>query len=611
MLRKVLLPSILLILGYGFWISPDFKEIAAGVAIFLFGMLSLEEGFKVFTGGLLEKLLRRTTDKLWKSISFGVLSTTIMQSSSLVSVITISFLSAGLIDLAGGIGIIFGANLGTTTGAWLVAGLGLKVKISAYAMPMLVFGIVLIFQGSKNLKGIGYVLSGLGFLFLGIHHMKEGFEAFKDAIDLAAYAIPGLAGLAVFTLIGIFATVVMQSSHATLVLIITALAAHQITYDNALALAIGANVGTTITAILGAMSARIEGKRLAAAHLIFNIVTGAIALIFMKYFLLAVDGISAQVGIAADNYTLKLAVFHTLFNLTGLMVMVPFTGLLVRTLERWLKAEIKDVQHPLYLNDAVLGMPDACMRAAGSEIRNILSKAVDLIAQTVGLQVESLHSTQKLKALVDAAANVPELDVDAVYEGQIKGLHSAVIAFIARAAGASWAGGTDGLYRLRLSSRNVVEAVKAAKHLQKNLIRHVNSENEDVRRRYRALRIQVGSLLRDVSRISAETDPALALLSIDGMKVGVEEADARMNSRLDSLIREDRITPMVATSLMNDSGYVYELGNALIATLEGLYTVGAEPLVRENLSMRLEDQAIADVATADIRFGGPDIEEDV
>ena len=185
-------------LAYGFWISPNFKEIAAGVAIFLFGMLSLEEGFKAFTGGLLERLLRRTTDSMWKSLRFGVVSTTLMQSSSLVSVITISFLSAGLISLAAGIGIIFGANLGTTTGAWLIAGFGLKVKISAYAMPMLVFGIILVFQKSRSLKGIGYILAGLGFLFLGIHHMKEGFEAFRDTIDLTAFAVTGYPGIFLF-----------------------------------------------------------------------------------------------------------------------------------------------------------------------------------------------------------------------------------------------------------------------------------------------------------------------------------------------------------------------------------------------------------------------------
>jgi phosphate:Na+ symporter len=224
-LKKLLLPVILIILAYGFWISPDFKEISAGVAVFLFGMLSLEQGFKAFTGGILEKILKKSTNRTWKSLLFGITSTTIMQSSSLVSVITISFLGAGLIGLVEGLGIIFGANIGTTTGAWLVAGFGLKVKISAYAMPMLVFGIILVFQKHVHWKGLGYILAGLGFLFLGIHYMKEGFEAFKDSIDLKAYAMTGFAGLAIFTGIGVFATVVMQSSHATLVLIITALAA--------------------------------------------------------------------------------------------------------------------------------------------------------------------------------------------------------------------------------------------------------------------------------------------------------------------------------------------------------------------------------------------------
>jgi len=206
MLKKILIPTIFMILGYGFWVSPNFKEIAAGVAIFLFGMLALEEGFKAFTGGTLEKILRKTTDKLWKSLSFGIATTTVMQSSSLVSVITISFLSAGLITLTQGIGIIFGANLGTTTGAWIIAGFGIKVDIAAYAMPMLVFGVILVFQKNKTLNGIGYVLAGLGFLFLGIAYMKTGFETIGQSVNLAEFSMPGFNGLLVYTTIGILAT---------------------------------------------------------------------------------------------------------------------------------------------------------------------------------------------------------------------------------------------------------------------------------------------------------------------------------------------------------------------------------------------------------------------
>lgn len=611
MLRKVLLPSVLIVLAYGFWLSPDFKEIAAGVAIFLFGMLSLEEGFKVFTGGVLEKLLRRTTDRLYKSLTFGVVTTTIMQSSSLVSVITISFLSAGLLGLSEGIGIIFGANLGTTTGAWLVAGFGLKVKISAYAMPMLVFGVVLLFQRAKTLKGIGYVLAGLGFLFLGIHHMKEGFEAFKDSIDLAAYGMTGPAGLLVFTGIGVFATVVMQSSHATLVLIITALAAGQISYDNALALAVGANVGTTITAILGALSAKVPGRRLAAAHLIFNVVTGALAIILMGPFILTVDWVSTHIGIREDDYTLKLAVFHTLFNLLGLMLMVPLIGPLVRTLERLIPNEAEDVARPKYLNDAVIGMPDAAARVVRQEVQNLLSKAVSLIAETVGASAAQLSAQGSPPQGLDDASGVPELDVDSAYQAQIKTLHSEIIAFIARAAGGSWSGGTDNLYRLRLSSRNVVEAVKAAKHLHKNLLRYSAIDNAAVRHRYETLRLHVVSLLQEVSRISAQEDPALALLMVDGMKVGIEQRDTEMNETLDRFIREDRISAMTASSLMNDSGYVRELGHALVTTLEGLFVADLPDEARDEYSLRLGDNMIQEVATADLAAEQTEREEGV
>lgn len=152
-LRAVVLAIVLGILAWGFWQSGDFTEIAAGVAIFLFGMMSLEQGFRTFTGGTLETLLEASTNRLWKSVGFGIASTTLMQSSTLVSLVTISFVSAQMIPLAAGIGVVLGTNLGTTTGAWLIAGLGLRVNISAYAMPLLVFAIVLMFQRGKMAKG--------------------------------------------------------------------------------------------------------------------------------------------------------------------------------------------------------------------------------------------------------------------------------------------------------------------------------------------------------------------------------------------------------------------------------------------------------------------------
>ncbi len=555
MLKRIILPVIFVILTYGFWISPDFKEIAAGVSIFLFGMLFLEEGFRAFTGGLLERLLKATTDRLWKSVVFGIATTTVMQSSSLVSVITISFLSAGLIWLYAGIGIIFGANIGTTTGAWLVAGLGLKVKISAYAMPMLVFGIILVFQKSKNLKGVGYILAGLGFLFLGIHHMKEGFEAFKETIDLAEYAMPGLKGLVVFSLIGVFATVVMQSSHATLVLIITALAAGQITYENALALAIGANIGTTITAILGAMSANYQGKRLAAAHLIFNLTTGAIAIIFIGQFVWAVDAVSIRVGIASDDYTLKLAVFHTIFNVVGVAVMYPFVGRLVKFLQRVVPKPAEKAVEPRFINEAAFDFPETLLESVRHETLHLYDNAVEIMAHGLNLRRTTIFSDVDLEEMITNDRKVIEIDLDGVYATKVKALYVAILDFISRAQTKLPPEFSNSLFEIRNACHGVVKSAKEIKQLRENVSTYMRSDNDDIRAEYNAIRLHLARLLRELNRLRETPEDERDVLALDDFKIAIEQDNIVSDGTMDQLIREGRITAHMATSLMNDIGF--------------------------------------------------------
>ena len=573
MLRKFFLPSIFAVLAYGFWISPEFKVVAAGLALFMLGMISLEESFKAFTGGTLEFILRNTTDKLWKSLSFGIVTTSVMQSSSLVSLITISFLSAGLIDLAAGIGVVFGANLGTTTGAWLIAGLGLKVNIATYAMPLLVFGVVLMLQRARTLKGIGYGLTGLGLLFLGIHYMKEGFDAFKDTIDLAEYAVSGYKGLFLFALIGTLATFILQSSHATLVLIITALAAHQIAYENALALAIGANVGTTITAMLGSMSANVDGKRLAVAHLVFNLVTGLVAIIFIYQFIYSVDWIGNHIGIADHDYTLKLAVFHTLFNLLGLVIMIPFINKLVVVLQRVLKEPVTALDKPRYLNEASIEIPAAAVEAVHNELIHLYENAYRLIAHGLSLHRGVIDSDQDLEAAVTQTRRLIPIDIDEYYNLYIKDLYSAIIEYISRAQAqelpAHWA---DELYALRQASRHIVEAVKGMKHLHKNLSRSVLTRNEYVRQQYNSIRLELATILREIQLLKTRGPDTDTSLSLDSVKFSLKEADRKMNSTLDDLIRKKFITAKLATSLMNDSSYSYDIGQNLVEMAKILLT---------------------------------------
>jgi len=560
-----------MVLGWGFWVSPDFKTISAGVAIFLFGMLSLEEGFRAFTGGALERLLRRTTSSTWKSVVFGIFSTTVMQSSSLVSVITISFLSAGLITLGAGIGIIFGANLGTTTGAWLIAGFGLKVDIASYAMPMLAIGVILIFQSSKALKGIGYILAGLGFLFLGIHYMKEGFESFKSTIDLSQFAVAGYPGLFLFTAIGIFATVVMQSSHATLVLIITALAAGQITYENALALAIGANVGTTVTAMLGAMSANEAGKRLAVAHLLFNVVTGLIAIILVYQIAQLIDWIAADIGIAADDYTLKLAVFHSIFNLLGIMVMLPFISLMVTTLERIIPEKKLEIDQPKYLTASSAEFPDTAIEVLRKESMRVYDAALRIIVDVLGFKKIDVLSETDLMQVAVTQKRVHKLDVDAVYERHIKGIYSAIIAFISTTSFSRQDEHSARIHWLREANKDIVEAVKDTKHLQKNLMRYLNPDNESMRRVYNMIRIQIAYVIRELELMRHSGEGVIDQASLDALKLVVNEDHEKLNETMSLLIGEHSITPLMASSLMNDSSYAFDISMDLITAAQTLF----------------------------------------
>lgn len=595
MLKKILLPTILLILAYGFWMSSNFKEIAAGVAIFLFGMLSLEEGFKAFSGGTLEKILKKSTNNLFKSISFGFVATTLMQSSSLVSVLTISFLGAGLIGLYEGIGIIFGANIGTTTGAWLMAGFGLKVKISAYAMPMLVFGVILIFQKTKTLKGLGYILTGLGFLFLGIHYMKEGFEAFKNTIDLASFAVGGIKGLLIFIGIGILATVVMQSSHATIILVITALSANQIVYENALALTIGANIGTTITAIIGSLSSNIEGKRLAGAHFIFNVLTAFIAIILINQMILIVDLISNALGIAENDYTLKLAVFDSFFKIMGVVIMTPFINKLVNFLEKFIKIPTNKkginkltISKSRYLNDSVLQLPQTSMTAIINESKHLYDNTFEIIIHGLNLKKSNVISTMDIDEVVKNNYSENSVNIDELYNYKIKNLYGEIIDFTTKAQLDMDEEFIEYLYKIKLANRDLVQAIKDTKHLQKNLNKYIYSQNLYIKEEYEKIRKNLARLLRDINIIATTNEEDVIILLLSKAKIYIKKNDIISNGILDNLIRKNLITNEMATSLMNDSSYANDIANNLVAMSEIIFVLSNENI--KNIGEELVDE---------------------
>ena len=575
MIKRWIFLIVLIVLGLVLFFNPNFKTIAAGVSILLFGMITLEEGFKVFTKGPLKSILGKATNKLYKSISLGALVTAFIQSSSLVSVITISFISAGLISLAGGIGLIFGANIGTTATAWLVAAFGLKIKISILAMPMLIFGIIFSFQKSKSLKGIGNILTGLGFFFLGIYFMKEGFDVFSEYFNLTVYAVPGFLGVVIYAGIGIFITTILQSSSASLALILTALAAGQIEYENALALAIGTNIGTTITALIGSVGSNIAGRRLALAHLVFNLTTGVLALSFIFPLANLVDRLSEIIGISQNDYTLKLALFHTIFNLLGVLIMIPLIKKLEKLLLYLIKDHrVKDIDEPKFLNRAALEFSQTAISSLENETKYLFENAIfEIVTHALNIHRSDILSNMKSKVLVKKSKSEIEIDIRDLYVHKVKTIYGKILAYAAIAQSELELSKEQHkrISEIKIANRKMVEIIRDVKELRRNISVYTYSDNKYIKKEYNKFRRMVVKVLRAIYLFRIEDKKEVHYEKLMEMRNKAKENSRMGNKGINNIIRKNLITTYMASSLVNDHDNVNDMIKKLIEVGELLY----------------------------------------
>ena len=276
--KYFLFAVLLLALAASFAYSPPWLRLCYGLALFLFGMQNIEEGLRNAAGGRLESWMRASTSTPFKGVLFGTGATLVLQSSTLVALLAMAFLSSGMISLAGGIAIILGTNLGATGGVWLLAAAGQNISLSPAALPMMVFGILMGFFGERR-GAFGRVLVGVALIFLGVDEIKNGFHAFGAGIDFSGTQIGGMGEVLLFFAVGFLLTVVLQSSHATLLLALAALSGGQLTLMQGFAVAVGSCVGTSVsTALVGMLGSERGGQRLAVAHVLFNVVTAALSL---------------------------------------------------------------------------------------------------------------------------------------------------------------------------------------------------------------------------------------------------------------------------------------------------------------------------------------------
>lgn len=570
MFQKYLIPICILAIVYFVSTSDALMSVSAGLAILLFGMFSLGNGFRTFNGGFLENLLTTSTNTALKSVSFGAVATALMQSSSLVSVLSISFVSASLLSLSQGIGVMFGANLGNSAGSWLIAGVS-GMKISALALPLIVGGVLFNFQSTKTAKGVGQIFIGIGFFFLGVGYIKDGFEEYKAIVDFSQYSMDGLRGVLLFVGLGALMTAIVQSSHATLTIIISALATGSMTYENALAATLGTSIGGVMTAVIVSFSTNIDGKRLAAANCIFNFAIAILVIATFDYFVWLNTAISSIIGLTEDS-VLRIAVFHTLFNLVAVVILLPFIPKISTLLEKVLQDKDTQIDKPLYVNNAIVQYQDTAYLAMYHEVEHLYENAFELIAHTLGFSRADIKSDKDMKEVLKANIWAKEdIDVEIFYIKKIKVLFNAILDFSTQAQAYT----QDKVYvrkfaLLTSASRNIVEAIKNVELLQPNLKKNSLSKDLILSSEYNALRVHLAMLLRNINEILLfeNIHPQEAIIKLKAQKKVFKKMDKDSVMYIESLLNKKDLSIQNSTSLLNVVGFsnniAKELVNAII-----------------------------------------------
>ena len=355
----------------------DFLRLIGSLGLFLYGMKIMSEGLQKFAGDSLRRILTAMTTNRVTGVLTGVLITALIQSSSATTVMVVSFVNAGLLTLTQSIGVIMGANIGTTVTAWLISALGFKVDIAAFSLPLLAFGIPLLFSGKSSRKSVGEFIFGFSFLFMGLQALKANAPDLGANPEMLAfvqnYADMGFFSIILFLFIGAILTMIVQASAATMAITLIMCANGWIDYQLGVALVLGENIGTTITANLAALTGNTQARRAALAHLAFNIFGVIWVLILFYPFTNAVSWFVTNVMRISDPsvaVSFKLAAFHTAFNISNTFVKIWFVGLIEKTVCFLIKGKKdEDEEYRLrYITGGMLSTAELSILQARKEI---------------------------------------------------------------------------------------------------------------------------------------------------------------------------------------------------------------------------------------------------
>lgn len=360
---------------------------AGGIGLFLLGMLVLTDGLRGLAGNALRRILARMTTSPASGAIAGAVTTAVIQSSSATTVTAVGFVGAGLLTFPQALGVIFGANIGTTVTGWLVALFGFKLKLTALVLPLVLAGVLMRMFGTGRLRHLGMAVAGFSLLFIGIDVLQQGMAAFEGRVTPQVFPPDTILGRLQLVGIGILITLVTQSSSAGVATAMVALSTGAVSFPQAAAMVIGMDVGTTVTAALATLGGSTAMRRTGYAHVIYNVLTGILAFCLLTpWFHLTAGWLE---GGGAGNAQLALVAFHTGFNSLGVFLILPFAGTFTRLIGRLVPAGGTPLA--AMLDKHLLEDPRSATDAASATLRLVSARLFN--ALTAALNPKSLPGT--------------------------------------------------------------------------------------------------------------------------------------------------------------------------------------------------------------------------
>ena len=369
-------------------------SIIGGLGLFLLAIGMMTDGLKLAAGNALRTLLAKWSKTPFRGVVSGAAMTALVQSSSAVTVASLGFVNAGLLSMRHALGIVYGANIGTTMTGWLVAMVGFKLNIQAVALPMIGVGMILkLLKPNSRLASVGIAIAGFGLFFVGIDSLKTAFEGIVSTFDLSQFKAEGVEGFLMYLVIGFVMTVLTQSSSASIALTITAATSGIVGIYAAGAMVIGANIGTTSTAMFASIGATSSAKRVAAAQVVFNVATAVVAALILPLLFGLIHWVTAVAEIDADP-GITLAIFHTLFNLLGVALIFPLNDKLASFLEQRFVSLEEEASKPKHLDKNIAQTPDLAVNALILELLSVSDRFLHVYPKLFSQQSSEITAVE-------------------------------------------------------------------------------------------------------------------------------------------------------------------------------------------------------------------------